>query len=364
MYDAKMASLRTCMLATVVLGCGASTSGDGTSEGPGTTSSPSESSGPATTAGTSSSSSTTSSTTVAETSSSSSDDGGEGPKLDVGGVASESGGDTGPVDECPCHNVEDGIYVLHSTSPASVWFYDPPANTFTEVGMLGCMAPFGATANSMAIDREGNAWINYYTLGFPNDGLLFQASLDDLGSCYDQGYDANGEWFLLGMGFSVDVEGGSCDTLFLYDSDKYATMDFTGGSALARWDESSSALVDVGDSDYPVAELSGTGDARLFAFATVSAGETVLAELDKSDGSTIDMTPLDGLDITNAFAFAFWGGDVYFFTETFAGSGNSKVTRLDYDGNDGGGLDIVNANTGLHITGAGVSTCASFMPPG
>ena len=43
-------------------------------------------------------------------------------------------------------------------------------------------------------------------------------------------------------------------------------------------------------------------------------------------------------EVTNAFAFAFWGGDVYFFTETFSGSGNSQVTRLDYDGNDGGGL--------------------------
>jgi hypothetical protein len=41
-----------------------------------------------------------------------------------------------------------------------------------------------------------------------------------------------------------------------------------------------------------------------------------------------------------------------------------SLTRLDYDGNDGGGLSVYNANTGLHIPGAGVSTCASFVPPG
>ena len=329
------------------------------------TTAPQESSGPGSSSGDVTSTGGEVTTTVStSTSSSSSDDGGaDAPKLDVGGVASESGGETGNVDECPCENVEDGIYVLHSTSPASVWFYDPPANDFSEVGMLGCAAPLGATANSMAVDREGYAWINYYSLGLPNEGFLYRASLDDLGSCVDQGYTSAGDWFLLGMGYSVDVPDGSCDTLFLYNSDKYATQNFTGGSNIGQWDEDNAELDPIGPTDWPVAELSGTGDARLFAFATVSAGETVLAELDKDDGSAIDVTPLAGLEVTNAFAFAFWGGDVYFFTETFSGSGTSKVTRLDYDDTDGGGLEVVNADTGLHITGAGVSTCASFQPP-
>ena len=63
-------------------------------------------------------------------------------------------------------------------------------------------------------------------------------------------------------------------------------------------------------------------------------------------------------------AFGFWGGDVYFFTETTPLSGVSKVTRLDYDGNEGGGLSVYNPNTGIHIPGAGVSTCASYTPQG
>lgn len=297
---------------------------------------------------------------------SSSDDGGsaEAPKLDVGGMASEDGG-TGPVDECPCANVDDGIYVLNATAPASVWFYDPPNNQLSEVGVLGCTAPLGATANSMAIDRQGNAWVNYYSLSFPtNQGTIHRAPLDDLGSCADQGYLGDGEWFLMGMGYSVDVPGGSCDTLYLYNSDKYLdNPNFVGGSTLARYDEDAAEREEIGPTDYPVAELSGTGDARLFAFATVAANQSVLAELDKQDGSELELMPLDGLDITNGFAFAFWGGDVYFFTETFSGAGVSQITRLDYDGNDGGGLEVVDADTGLFITGAGVSTCASFEPP-
>ena len=45
-------------------------------------------------------------------------------------------------------------------------------------------------------------------------------------------------------------------------------------------------------------------------------------------------------------------------------SGVSKVTKLDYDMNEGGGMTTYNPNTGIHIPGAGVSTCASFVPPG
>ncbi len=356
--------MRIAKVLVVCAACGSSPAEGETSGSPSSTTMPAESSGPASSeAGSGSSTGPVTIDPSAATTSSSGDDNGEAPKLDVGGVASESG-ESGNVDECPCENVDDGIYVLHSTTPASVWFYDPPANDFTQVGMLGCPAPLGATANSMAIDREGYAWINYYQLGLDNQGFIYRASLEDLGSCFDQGYTSDGDWFLLGMGYSVDVPDGSCDTLYLYKSDQYINNpNFVGGSELARWDEAASQLDVIGDADYPVAELSGTGDARLFGFATLEGGDTVLVELDKQDGSELASTPLVGLEITNAFAFAFWGGDVYFFTETFSGSGSSKVTRLDYDGTDGGGLDVVNADTGLHITGAGVSTCASFTPP-
>jgi hypothetical protein len=291
---------------------------------------------------------------------------------DEEGVLDVAMGETGAADEggeggeCPCENVLDGIYVLHSEDPPAVWFYDPPANQFSMIGSLGCPAAFGATANSMAIDRQGNATFNFYTIGpTTNTGRMYRAPLTNLGGCQDLGYDAQGSWFLMGMGYSVNGNGSSCDTLFVYNSDQYIDYpDFTpGGSQLARWDEAAIDKQVIGPTAYPVGELTGTGDGRLFAFATVAMNQSVLVQLDKSDGSELESTPLQGLDITNAFAFAFWGGDVYFFTETTPGATNSKVTKLDYDENEGGGLSVVNQNAGIHIAGAGVSTCASFTPP-
>jgi hypothetical protein len=219
----------------------------------------------------------------------------------------------------------------------------------------------------MAIDRSGHAWLNYYApAGDAFEGWMYRAPLSDLADCTDLGYAGEGEWFLMGMGYAVYTALSSCDTLFLYNSDQYIDYpDFTGGgSQLARWDENQGDKVVLGETAYPVGELTGTGDGRLYAFATVATNQSILVELAKGDGAEVESHPLDGLDVTHAFAFAFWGGDVYFFTETAPGFGVSKVTRLDLDDTDGGGLAVVNSNTGLHITGAGVSTCASFVPPG
>ena len=65
------------------------------------------------------------------------DDGGTGI-FDVGdGEADgEVGGEGG---ECPCQNVLDGIYVLNSLAPPSVWFYDPPA--MAESGAAATASP-------------------------------------------------------------------------------------------------------------------------------------------------------------------------------------------------------------------------------
>jgi hypothetical protein len=289
-----------------------------------------------------------------------------GTKLDVQGGESE-GDDDGDGGACPCQNVLDGIYVLHTPGigQPSIYFFDPPANTFTPVGQLGCAAPAGYTANSMAIDRAGNAWINYYNLA-TQEGKIFRAPLTDPPACEEVPYtQPGGGWFLLGMGYATVSANSSCDQLFVYKSDRYSEYpDFgPGGAELARYDEGAGALDIIGPTDYPVGELTGTGDARLFAFAPVSTELAVLVHLEKDSGAELEHTDLEGFDITNAFAFAFWGGDVYFFTETTPMAAVSKVTRLDYDGNDGGGLSVYNADTGIHIPGAGVSTCASFEPP-
>ena len=58
---------------------------------------------------------------------------------------------------------------------------------------------------------------------------------------------------------------------------------------------------------------------------------------------------------TQAFAFAAYDGDFYFFTEVTTGSTISKVTYYDPT-NPGVFTNITNAP--IRIVGAGVSTCA------
>jgi hypothetical protein len=133
------------------------------------------------------------------------------------------------------------------------------------------------------------------------------------------------------------------------------------------FDEPSLTMQTIGPTDYNGAELTGTGDGRLFAFGGVP--DAKLIEFDKSTAMVKEIIPLGGFPLTNAFAFAFWGGDFYFFTNRDPNSttlmGNSKVTHLDYDESDGNGraLTEVNANAPILVVGAGVSTCAPFLPP-
>ncbi len=116
-------------------------------------------------------------------------------------------------------------------------------------------------------------------------------------------------------------------------------------------------------------ELTGTGSGRLFAFVGVAPAK--LVEFDKATGTVVDIIELTGLELTDAFAFAFWGGDFYFFTEandTLPGfpEGTSRVVKLDYDGSDGGGptLTTVVESGPILVVGAGVSTCAPITPEG
>ncbi|MCY1005324.1 hypothetical protein OV079_07000 [Nannocystis pusilla] len=78
------------------------------------------------------------------------------------------------------------------------------------------------------------------------------------------------------------------------------------------------------------------------------------------------MLPLNGLEINNgAFAFAFFAGDFYFFTDSDNDLFNSEVTHLDYDDSDMNGvqdLTVLTQDAPLLVVGAGVSTCAPVLP--
>jgi hypothetical protein len=270
--------------------------------------------------------------------------------------------DTGPDPAaCPCGQNADLVYVL--SDDAELWTYDPATNAFARLGSFSCDAgPLSGTF-SMGVARSGVAWVMYMP-----GGDIFHVDVNDANSCSDPGYTPGQNGFtLFGMAFVSDSVDDPCDALYAH-SFSGSIAGFSEGfdsGRLGRLDENLSPQF-IADIDYDGGELTGTADGRLFAFAGENPAK--LIEYDKDTGAVLETTPLDGLELTNAFAFAFWGGDFYFFTEGDSGGGgpfsspDSKVTKLDHDGD--GQLSTVNDSAPLRVVGAGVSTCAPLVPPG
>jgi hypothetical protein len=99
------------------------------------------------------------------------------------------------------------------------------------------------------------------------------------------------------------------------------------------------------------AELTGTGDGRLFGFFTTNPA--TLAEIDPETGGKRSVRRLAGVTRVSAWAFSFWGGDFYLYWSREGES--SHVTRV--SGSDGSLHELLH-DVGFRIVGAGVSTCA------
>lgn len=283
---------------------------------------------------------------------------GEPPKFDLGGSEATTG-----VDEtCPCAPKLDLIYVL--SDERELWTYDPEQNVFAMVGALGCPTSDGTF--SMGVGRDGKAWIQTTTSqGQGNVGDLFVLDVNDPANCSDPGYTpgANG-WQQFGMGFVSNSMADPCDRLYgqHWDGSPGGFSEGPNFGKLGVFDPMALQVTTIGATDYNGAELTGTGDGRLYAFGGSPSAK--LIQFDKTSAQVLETVPFADFPLTSAFAFAFWGGDFYFFTE--GKFPNSKVTKLDYDNSDGGGkaLTTVNDAAPILIVGAGVSTCAPVLPPG
>ena len=206
-------------------------------------------------------------------------------------------------------------------------------------------------------DSSGVAWVMYSP-----SGDIFHVDVNNANACSDPGYTPGQNNFtLFGMAFASNSATDQCDRLYAH-SFSGSILGFSEGAnsgRLGRVDSATSFPAILGAIDYDGGELTGTGDGRLFAFAGTNPAK--LIEYDKTNAAELQTIPLNGLELTNAFAFAFWGGDFYFFTESSPLGTNSKVTRLDFDGDMS--LQDVNLNAPIRVVGAGVSTCAPFVPP-
>ena len=272
-----------------------------------------------------------------------------------------TGTTTGDVEACACPDLEvpldDGIFVL--SGDAELWKYFPMGNNFELLGTLDCPGLFPSTF-SMAVDRSGFAWVQFLT------GDLRKIPVTDLSKCEDPGFVVGQQGVQnFGMAFVSNSANDACDQI--YGNTYSGDGPFSEGNMIGDFiniEPDNLALTKVGKTNFDGAEVTGSGDGRAFIFG--GSNPSKLVELDKTDGSVVDLLPLGNLEINNgAFAFAFFAGDFYFFTDSNNDFTHSEVTHIDYDDSNNDGkqeLTLLTDNAPIQIVGAGVSTCAPTAP--
>lgn len=277
------------------------------------------------------------------------------------GPATTTGATTG-TDDCSCvMGLDDGIFVL--SDAAEIYKYLPDTDTFNFIGGFNCPGVgLGDSTFSMAVDRKGIAWVM-----FNQSQKIYHIDLQTFPlQCTDPGYVVgqsdgmgHGPWNHYGMAFVSNSIDDRCDKLYgnTFDGSGFSEGPIGTGEFIVL-DPDTLQVSYIGDTTFDGAELTGTADGRAYMFGGVNPAK--LVEVDKTNGSYVDVTDLGMLDLTNAFAFAFFEGDFYFFTEGGGVGSNSKVTHLDFD--DTGSLMDTPNPAPIRIVGAGVSTCVSIVP--
>ena len=307
--------------------------------------------------------------------------GGNGGSSSSGGTPIITGGGSGGADggtSSGCSAASQLVYVLSTDN--DIYSFDPPSKTFTKVSTLGCNVDATTTPNSMAVDREGNAWVNYVTidpiLETTTGGSIYKVDIAT-GNCTPTNITLSGDWYQLGMGYSTASATDTTDTLYVAATNSTNSSCAGGGggfgggggggkksqsAGLATIDTAAQTLTPIGPFTAPLAgqsaELTGTGDGRLFGFFVLDPIQ--LAQIDKATGATATPVTMTGVNCpVLAWAFSFWGGDFYLYTAPDTMT-PSTVTHYS-TGN--GGIDTSYASATFTIVGAGVSTCAPTTQP-
>ena len=262
----------------------------------------------------------------------------------TGGFGTGSSGSGGNNNGCSA--AAQLVYVFSSDN--KIYSFDPPAKKFTFVATPDCMA--SGQANSMAIDRNLVAWLNYI-------GSIYTFDLKTKTGC-KLAMTLPANFTQVGMGFSTDAADGTAETLY---------VDGIGGGGLAKIDTATKTLTPIGgfNNDPKLAgqsaELTGTGDARLFGYFTTSPNVRV-AQIDKGNAGITSDHELLGVSPPSSWAFTFWGGDFYLYAAPGNnGTGNTSVIHYSPSTNAVDATYV--ADVGFQIIGAGVSTCAPIIPP-
>lgn len=253
-----------------------------------------------------------------------------------------------------CAEGTDLVYVI--ARDGTLHSFDPGDLKFRRIGHLDCPGVGNVPAQSMAVDRSGQAWVGY------DNGVLAQASVTT-GQCQATRMNLRAARIgtRFGMGFAPTAEGGiGGESLFLATDPAFGRLRdgrvVRGNSLLMRIDDGAHMhLAGVFPPEVAglTGELSSRSDGRLFAFFT--GDPFSLAEIEPTTAAVRWQKPLpmhfrrEG----GSWAFAAVGQEFFFFWAD--GEQNSTVTRLREDGT----VEHVIKDSGIHIVGAGASTCAT-----
>jgi len=258
--------------------------------------------------------------------------------VDTGGTLIEAG-PTSDGSAAGCAAGTSLVYVLGKTQ--ELYSFDPSTLQLTQVGVVSCPQSGTATPFSMAIDRDAVAWVLY------NDGRMYNVDIGTAACVATSFQPDQGGFKKFGMGFVSDAPGSLTETLYVANEYGIGSID------------TESLVVTPGAGTFgfsAAAELTGTGDARLFGL--FYGFPPYISEIDKDSSELLGEMPLDTVDIGTGFAYAFWGGDFWVFTAPDGAS--SQIDRFQPGT---GATTTVVASVGFKIIGAGVSTCAPFAAP-
>jgi hypothetical protein len=270
--------------------------------------------------------------------------GGGGPSGSGGGSGTGGGSATG--DDCSAEAklvyLVDNDNTFSSFAPKEL----PAATAIKDLGKLNCPASRGASPFSMAVDREAVAWVVF------NNGELFKVEIKNSLKCTKVDLTPTAGFGVFGMGFVSDAPMATTEKLYVGGNPSgQMLMDARLGVLSTT---SPFKITDSGKRLSGSPEFTGTGDAKLWAFAPDTNPPKVF-EVDKASGAagmSYNLPSIAGKP--TAWAFAFWGGDFFIFLERL---GDDSTTVYRVSGKDGK-LTTAIENTGRVIVGAGVSTCA------
>lgn len=266
-----------------------------------------------------------------------------------------------------CADFAKYIYLVAN---GALYRFDPLVQDPSAFHFIGQM-DLPMRVGSMSVDRQNHAWIlkgqDTSTPGKYDCAGLTEVSLDtgldvkkSTFSCGSAGFDK------FGMGFVTDSPGGTKESLFLAN---------VVTPSLGRL-EPSGEVTYLGALPGS-AELTGNANGELWGFfpgEPLPSAPTHVRRLDKTDGSVLEDFTLD--EVLSAalplgspgmpgplagrnYAFAYWGGAFYLFFEYHADNASSDVWKISATGE----VEKYIEDSGLHIVGAGVSTCAPTAQP-